>query len=116
MRLLAYFLLAILAAQSIGGANAYCSAPSMYAHPPEAPSSISRPDLPYCMINYPYTRKHECESWEIDQYFSEVNDYIRKLNNFIIEAQTFANEATAFANEAYAYGNCEVQQVKSQTE
>ena len=86
-----------------GSANAYCSEPSV----PNIPPSYGKPSPPFCMSEYQFTRKHTCDSWEIDSYFNEVNDYIRKLNNYV-------QEATSFANEASEYAKCEANDVKSQ--
>ena len=88
----------------------------MYSDPPSPPGTYSKPSAPFCMSGYSYTRKHTCDSWEIDNYLNEINEYIRKLNGFVDEAQSFANDAIAFANEASAYAKCEANDVKSEIE
>ncbi len=108
----------------------YSSVPSFSSYAPSAPSSYSKPDVPYCLTEYSYSGKHTCEDYEISSYFNEIEDYIDDLNTYIQEAQQFANEAKSYANEAidfaneiqpfsndvYTYSNCEVEEVKSQHE
>lgn len=97
-------------------AMAYCSAPSMYDSPPDAPGTYNRPDPPYCLSEYSITRRHTCDQWELDNFISEINDYIDQLNSFANEARYFADEAIRFANDAADYANCEASDVKSELE
>lgn len=106
--------LTILLQSSI--AHSYCYEPNMYSIPPSSPGYISKPTTPFCFMNYNITRKHTCDSWEIDNYISEVNQYIRDLNDFATEANSYANAAIDFANSASEYVVCEVREVKSELE
>lgn len=106
----------LIAAFQINGAIAYCSEPYVFSTPPDAPSSYEKPDVPYCLQEYSYSREHSCESYEIDTYFDEVNDYIQKLNDYISEANNFASEAVQFANDVSDYARCEADDVKNQHE
>ena len=113
-----YVLVVALSFQPVvfSDANAFCSEPSMYETPPSAPGSYSKPDVPFCLNQYSYTRKHTCSQWELNNYIEEINDYIRKLKAYVDEANSFANSATDFANEAAEYANCEAQDAKSAIE
>jgi len=88
-----------------GDAHAWCSEPD----PPDVPSSFSKPNVPYCLQSFSYSRQHSCESYELDNYKSEVSDYVRKLKDF-------ASEAEDFYREAIEYANCEINDVNSQHE
>ena len=114
MRLI--FSLNVLAQLIPGMAFAFCSEPSMYEDAPEPPGSYTKPDAPYCLSGYSYTRTHTCDQWEIDRYFADINDYISKLNNYAREAEAFANAAAGFADEAFEYARCEADDVKSEIE
>lgn len=86
----------------------------MYLSAPDAPSTISRPDVPYCLQGYGWSRKHTCSDWELDSYKSEVEEYIDDLNDYISEANSFAEEAIRFANDASDYARCEADEVLEQ--
>jgi hypothetical protein len=101
---------------SSSNAFSFCSEPSFSASSPDAPGTYQKPDLPYCLSSYRYSRTHTCEKWEIDSYFNEVNEYIEKLNSFVEEANDFAQEAIEFANDASTFARCQADDVKSQTE
>lgn len=94
---------------------AYCIEPNMYNTAPSAPFT-SKPNPPFCMRNYSYTKTHTCSDWEIDRYIARINDYIRDMNSFIDSAYDFANKAVSFANNAEKYALCEISEVKSQIE
>lgn len=97
-------------------AMAYCSSPNMWDSAPSPPSSISRPDVPYCLSSYAYSGKHTCDQWELDSYFEEVKDYIEELEEYHRDAVEFANAAIDFSNQALAYAQCESKEVGSQHE
>lgn len=97
-------------------AQAYCYEPTMYENPPDVPGSYERPDPPYCLSGYSYTRRHTCETWEINSYIDDLNEYIRKLNDYVDAANSYASAAAQFANEAYEYAECEAEDVKSEIE
>ena len=97
-------------------ARAFCSEPDFYTSVPDAPSTIGRPDAPYCLSGYQYNRKHTCEDYEIDSYINETNDYIRELKEFVSESVQFADEARRFASEAGDYAECEAREAKSEIE
>lgn len=96
--------------------HAYCSDPSFYQTAPVAPSSYSKPDVPFCLSTYSYSGTHTCDDWEVDSYLDEVKDYVRKLQNYADEANDFANTAIRFANEAMDYAKCEAKEVNTQHE
>ncbi|SEQ78210.1 hypothetical protein SAMN05216548_107210 [Faunimonas pinastri] len=85
----------------------YCSEPSFSSSAPNAPSSSSRPSVPYCLEEYRITGRPTCQSWEIDSYKSELRDYIEKLQRYANESIDFAKEAISFAKNAQAYSKCE---------
>ena len=96
--------------------HARCVEPYIGLVPPDAPSSRHRPDVPYCLSTYSWSREHTCDSWEIESYKSEVEDYIDKLNEFVEEAEDLSRRAQLFAQEAYDYAKCEAEEVSSQHE
>lgn len=106
----------LLAFSPITPAWSFCSSPSFYGDEPTPPSSFQKPDAPYCLSGYRYTRSHSCDQWELDQYIDEVNDYINDLNNFVDSATEFANAAIEFQNEAARYAQCEAEEAKSEIE
>jgi len=107
-------LLAVLLAT--GPASAICFDPSFYDSTPTPPSSFSKPDVPFCLSSYAYTKEHTCSQWELDSYFDDVADYVDDLQRFYAEAVAFANEAVRFSNEAYDYAQCEANDVNTQHE
>jgi len=84
-------------------AFAICSEPSA----PDAPGSYAKPDVPYCLGEYSYSGKHTCESYEIENYKSEVDDYVQKMKNY-------ADEVEAFYSDAVSFANCEILAVVEQ--
>jgi hypothetical protein len=86
----------------------------MYAQPPDAPSTFSKPSAPYCLSGYRYSGKHTCDNWEIQSYIDEINEYIRKLNEYAEEARDFAQNAINFADEANEYAGCEANEAKEE--
>lgn len=97
-------------------AFSYCSEPSFYGSAPDAPSTYSKPSVPYCMSGYSYSGDHDCEDYEIDAYFDEVNYYIDKLNDYVDEAREFHSNMTRFVNDAIEYAQCEARDVRTQHE
>ena len=95
---------------------AFCSEPSFISSVPEPPSSFSKPDAPFCLSDYSWSRKHSCDQWEIDSYISDINEYIRKLRTYVDEANEFASEASSFASEAFDYAQCEANAAKEPLE
>ena len=88
----------------------------MSARAPDAPASYTKPDAPYCMSGYSYSRKHTCDEWEIRSYLAEIDDYVSKLKEYATEAAGFADKAATFANDAVGYANCEKDDVMSEIE
>ena len=101
---------------SAGPAAAFCYAPSFSDDPPDAPGSYERPDVPYCLSSYSYSREHTCSQWELDSYRREVEAYVDQLNDYVRDAATFAREAIDHATAAQRYAECEADDVGSQHE
>ncbi len=96
-------------------AFAFCSAPSMYEDAPEPPGQYTKPDVPYCLSGYSYTRTHTCDQWELDSYIDEINEYISKLQDYTREAESFANAAAGFADEAFEYARLRPTMLRAQS-
>ncbi len=94
----------------------FCSEPSAYVSFPDAPRSYVEPSVPYCLNSYSYSKKHTCNQWELDNYFSEVDDYIDELNDYISEANNAAEEALSFAQSAKSYAQCKAEEISTQHE
>lgn len=99
---------ALLISQNAFG---YCSKPSagIFFDFPEP--SISRPNMPYCLSEFHYSRTHTCEEWEIQSYLSEVEDYQRQLERYLDEVNDFMDEAKDLADDAERYANCAMKEV-----
>lgn len=97
-------------------ASAYCYEPADPGDPPSLPSSYSKPDVPYCLSSYSYSGDHECSSWELDNYFSEVEDYQRQLRNFVRELESYQSDVEDYIDSAAAYAACEFEEVSNQHE
>jgi hypothetical protein len=95
-------------------AAAFCSEPSPPLRPPNAPSGFEKPNTPFCLSGYRYTRSHSCDEWELNNYIKDINEYIEKLNNYVSEANTFAINAADFAQSASRYAKCERDEVVSE--
>lgn len=68
----------------------YCWEPSFNEDEPDPPGTYRRPSVPYCLRDYKWSRRHTCDSWEIDRYQREVEDYIDDVNTYIGEANDLA--------------------------
>lgn len=101
-------------AMNAGPAFAWCSKPSLYETPPDPPAAYHRPDVPYCLRGYSYSRSHTCDQGQLDSYRRDVGEYIDKLNAYLRESSTFAQAAINYANEAQRYATCEADEVNSQ--
>jgi hypothetical protein len=97
-------------------AAAFCSEPSPPVSPPDAPSGFERPDPPFCLSGYRYTRTHDCDEWELNSYINDINEYISKLNRYVSGANDFANGAADFAQAASRYAKCERDEALSEIE
>lgn len=97
-------------------ALAFCSEPSLSISAPSAPGTYDKPDVPFCLSGFSYSREHTCESWELESYKDEVEDYIRKLNDYANETVTLANRVRQFAMDAQDYVACESKDTLSQHE
>lgn len=99
---------------SSASASWACYEPSVYLSMPTAPSSLSKPDVPYCLQGFGYSGTHSCDDWEITSYQNEVEEYVHDLQDYMNEAIEVARKATAFAQEAEEYARCEAEEVASQ--
>ena len=109
-------LVCLISLISVASAAARCSEPALYASPPDAPSSHRKPDVPFCLSTYSYTREHTCEDWELASYQREVSDYIDRLNDYLSEASDFAQQVNFYVSEVESYAHCEAKAVQSQHE
>lgn len=108
--------LIVFIALSIGNAHGFCSSPSFYEAMPDPPSSYERPNVPYCLSGYSYTREHTCSEWELDSYFDDVDEYIEDLQKYYSDVVDFANSAALHADYALRYAKCEAEEVSTQHE
>ena len=113
MRILIFALLLFCGVEK---ANAYCSEPDIYESPPEPPSGYHKPTVPYCLSSYSWQGSHECDRWELDQYFNEVEEYTRKLQRYLSEVQDYESAVQSYVDDAIRYARCEADEVAEQHE
>lgn len=104
----------VIACISATSALAFCFEPSFSERSPSGP--FSKPDVPYCLSGYGYSREHTCEAWEIQSYQDEVDRHIRDLQTYSDEASDFANEAIDYANAVTEFAVCQAKEVAEQHE
>ena len=108
---------ALVAAALVGGkAYAYCIQPSSHTLDTFPQIYATPPDQPFCMSTYRYTGKHNCDSWEIDNYFDEVKDYQTELELYLLEVERFMRDAAEMAQDAEEFAFCSLEEIQESLE
>lgn len=125
-------------ASGAGMAAATCQEPDFFSAQPDTylevpdivPEDFARPEMPFCYANFEITGRHECESWEVEDYRAEVERYVFNLKEYAADALEFAraadrvatafrdyaDRAEEFARDARDFRKCETRDARNEFE